>query len=81
MPAALLCDALLCGVARQRTPYKVCLVDMIGRNVFVRVVLECVWLDLVIVTWLAKLDLMVTFTLQVRFCMVTWLGHCDTIRT
>ena len=58
-----------------------CLVDMIGLNVFIRIALEYVWLDLATVTLLAKLDLMVTFALQGGFRMVTRLGRCDTIRT
>ena len=58
-----------------------CLIDMIGLNVFMRIVLEYVWLDLVTVTLLVKLDLMVTFTLQGGFRTVTRLGCCDTIRS
>ena len=57
-----------------------CLVDMIGLNVFMRIVLEYAWLDLVIVALLAKLDLVVTLTLQGGFRTVTRLGCCDTIR-
>ena len=52
---------------------------MIGLDVFMRVVLEYMWLELVIVTLLAKLDLMVTFTLQGGFRMVTQLEHFDAI--
>ena len=63
-----------------RVTHLACLIDIVGVNVLMRIALEYVWLDLINITSLAKLDLMVTFTLIGRSRMVIQVGHCDTIR-